>query len=166
MLPFQPFGSFSRRRLTKSGGCVRAFGEEPTPLPRCSILDKLRKISQIHDGHLHNGVHHNRGKEIADRLAKEVSENETATGTSPTYLEPYFNDGVSHLRINGTEEHQLVLLEIKCDRGSQTALIFDGQQPSGANLMHAKLFEDKKQLLFYKFAMFLRFSRSISIKSG
>ncbi|GFS98138.1 hypothetical protein NPIL_515731 [Nephila pilipes] len=31
---FPTIWKFSSRRLTKSGGYVRAFGEEPTPLPR------------------------------------------------------------------------------------------------------------------------------------
>ncbi|GFT62071.1 synaptotagmin-12 [Trichonephila clavipes] len=52
-----------------------------------SILLKLRKISQTHDVHLkwipsHVNI---RDNEVADRLTKEGSENETATGTSLTY---------------------------------------------------------------------------------
>ncbi|GFT49295.1 hypothetical protein TNCV_4582891 [Trichonephila clavipes] len=48
-----------------------------------SILLKLRKISQIHDVHLQWIPSH--VKEVADRFAKESSEDETAIGTSLTY---------------------------------------------------------------------------------
>ncbi|GFS76442.1 hypothetical protein TNCV_1620711 [Trichonephila clavipes] len=59
-----------------------------------SIVLKLRKISQTHDAQLQwisSYVNITAGNDIVDRLAKEGSENETATGTSLTFQELYSN---------------------------------------------------------------------------
>ena len=60
-----------------------------------SILLKLKKISQNHDVHLQWIPSHVNisGNEVADRLAKEGSEGETATGSSLTHQELYSNEG-------------------------------------------------------------------------
>ncbi|GFX58163.1 uncharacterized protein TNCV_4049211 [Trichonephila clavipes] len=96
------------------------------------ILLKLKKISQNHDAHLqwipsHVNVS---GNELADSLAKKSSEDETATGSSLTYQELYSNERSKlnlswrtpavHHWYTGTAPG--ILLEVKYDRNSQTAL--------------------------------------------
>lgn len=97
-----------------------------------SILLKLREISQNHDVHLQWIPSHINvcGNEIADRLAKEGSEENMPTGSSLTHRELYSNE---KSRLNTTWKipptHQWytgttpgALLEINCDRKSHTAL--------------------------------------------
>ncbi|XP_035211733.1 uncharacterized protein LOC118185897 [Stegodyphus dumicola] len=79
--------SDSRNALQRLGGWSSACDETSI-----SILLKLRKISQIHDVHLkwipsHVNIS---GNEVADRLAKEDSENEMVTGSSLIYQELYW----------------------------------------------------------------------------
>ncbi|GFT32954.1 hypothetical protein TNCV_149401 [Trichonephila clavipes] len=94
-----------------------------------SILLKLRKISQTHNGYYHMDIITD--NYIADKFIKEVSENETATGTPLAYQEQYSNARSKlnfmlrippmHPWYTGTSPG--FLLEIKCERGSQTALV-------------------------------------------
>ncbi|XP_035223926.1 uncharacterized protein LOC118196567 [Stegodyphus dumicola] len=117
----------SRSALQHLGGWSSACDESSI-----SILLKLRKISQTHEVHLQWLPSHVNvcGNEVADKLVKEGSKNETITGSLRIYQELHSNER-SKLNImwHISPTHQWYartssgsLLEIKCDRVSQIAL--------------------------------------------
>ncbi|GFV48168.1 uncharacterized protein TNCV_3554471 [Trichonephila clavipes] len=141
--PKKPSGSGSQkqRRSSSDGSASAANPYADTLKGRCNCQDLLRVDCILENKDLWEKFNElgtemiitktGRDYEIADRLTKEGSENETVTGTSLTYQALY-----SHPRCKLNLIWRILLmhqwyrwtspgsvLEIKCDCGSQAALV-------------------------------------------